>query len=126
MKNDELSNESEQSYNLYCWGFSKYGQTGINLTTYSSIPVKVLLENNEGEDIPFAISAGENISAVVGFDTNFYTFGKNNFGQLGISHSNYTFNPTIVNIKTRIEKIACGADHMLALSNAYIVFFLGI
>ena len=38
-----LNNTKPKEYNIYCWGFSKYGQTGLDNCQYTYEPNKLFI-----------------------------------------------------------------------------------
>ena len=55
-------------------------------------------------------------------------FGKNFFGQLGLNHINYSFNPELLKIeeKKRIIKVSLGGEHTLLLSEQKNLYSFGL
>lgn len=82
--------------NLYAWGQNNYGQLGNSSTTNSSTPIMVTK--------PAAVSnwtdiaAGAYHSIAIGNDGKAYTWGYNNFGQLGNGTSTNSNIPVLVSI----------------------------
>ncbi|MCX8672706.1 InlB B-repeat-containing protein [Bifidobacterium sp. B4079] len=70
--------------NLYTWGSNTYGQLGDGTTNSRSTPV--LVGKPQGAPDGFTwkqTSLGDQHSAAIGSDGNLYTWGYNNYGQLG-------------------------------------------
>ena len=65
--------------NVWTWGTNIYGQLGRNDASYSNVPLKV----NLNEDLVTDISAGDNHVLVLTENGKVYSFGLNNYGQLG-------------------------------------------
>ena len=62
------------------------------------------------------VAAGGAHSAVVGTGGRCYTWGKNNYGQLGHGHVTPVVEPEIVyGLPRKVAWIACGGAHTVAL-----------
>lgn len=80
---------------VYAWGENNYGQLGINSTDDKSTPVKVLkgsdysgttyLGDNSGNKMT-GIALGMQHSGALAADGTVFTWGYNNWGQLGIGN----------------------------------------
>ena len=108
-------------YSLYCWGFSKYFQTGLTKCQYSLepnlIPISLPSEIN-------SIYASENNTAFITIDGSTYIFGKNTFGQIGDGTKTQTNIPKLLSIKC--AKLSLGAEHCIALTNNNILYGWGL
>ena len=75
--------------NAYAWGYNYYGQLGDGTTTQRTTPVIVKTpDRNTYPDLPedftyVQVSAGYRHSLALGSDGNAYTWGNNQYGQLG-------------------------------------------
>lgn len=49
-----------------------------------------------------------------------YTWGHNAYGYLGLGHCKDQFFPLKVAVGAKVEKVACGVDHTVALCRAFI------
>ncbi len=65
------------------------------------------------------IAAGDSHSLLLKSDGTLWSFGGNEFGQLGTTANNATTNPnpTPVQVLTNVASVAAGASHSLALKN---------
>jgi len=66
---------------IYSFGYGMYGRLGHDSSRNESVPR--LVEELEGRNM-ISISAGKEHSLVVEDDGTAYSFGRNNFGQLGV------------------------------------------
>lgn len=99
--------------NVWAWGRNKYGQIGMdeNLNPTSITPEKVGIIN----DI-VAVEAGSEHSIALRRDGTVWTWGNNEYGQLGNGETTNANNtPEIVLGLTGIMEIAAGNNHTLAL-----------
>ena len=78
---EDFSDNSEiKETNIYSWGFSKYGQTGLDNCQYTDEPNKLLIPLIKKVT---SISNGEFNSSFIFEDNKSYIYGLNTFGQLG-------------------------------------------
>ena len=73
--------------NAYAWGYNGYGLLGNNTSRHSSVPVHVhdpASPTDTSKGLKAAqVSGGGSHSLAVGSDGNAYTWGRNQYGQLG-------------------------------------------
>jgi alpha-tubulin suppressor-like RCC1 family protein len=131
--------EINSNISLFSWGFGKYGQTGSLEYHYSAEPTLVKLEDSkEPEKISVnslsqnnlnisQVSLGEFHTAYISNNT-LYMFGKNTYGQLGQGHQDILTKPRPVKFPNKfyVEKVACGGEHTLALTNNNELFSWGL
>uniref|UniRef100_UPI0030DAD8DC RCC1 domain-containing protein n=2 Tax=Bifidobacterium indicum TaxID=1691 RepID=UPI0030DAD8DC len=85
--------------NLYTWGDNNYGQLGRATPTVSPNPMPGPVDKPAGAPAGFTwtqASAGDYFSMAVGSDGNLYTWGDNQYGQLGRTTNTGTTNPNPV------------------------------
>jgi len=99
--------------NLYAWGMNSTGQLGIGTTENDSIPVMVPMP--EGVTGWTAIAAGNGHSLAIGDDGNLYTWGLNDFGELGTGDITEYDSPTKI---TSVMSTAIAPDRS-GLPSAY-------
>ena len=130
--NVEMSSSNEEEHeknknNIYSWGFGKYGELGEKEINYSLEPIKINLILNKREEIS-KIECGEYHSSFITNNSNIYMFGKNIFGQLGLNHTNYIFEPELLKFEEKITiiKISLGGEHTLLLSEQKNLYSFGL
>eukprot|EP01090_Pellita_catalonica_P004978 TRINITY_DN14799_c0_g1_i1.p1 TRINITY_DN14799_c0_g1~~TRINITY_DN14799_c0_g1_i1.p1 ORF type:complete len:194 (+),score=13.50 TRINITY_DN14799_c0_g1_i1:253-834(+) len=108
-------------------GRSSYGQLGVAATKpfLKACTVNIFVENQTKDKI-VQIGCGWNFTAALTQNGDIWTLGRNQFGQLG--HGCFSKNvekAARVQTLDRINSIACGADHILALNNGGYVYSWG-
>ena len=110
--------------NVYTFGSNSFGQLGIGVdkdTLLSThIPQKV--------NIPPCkeVSCGNTFTICFTNDGFLYSFGNNNFGQLGIGSNEKSYNsPQLLSSITDIEFIECGGEHAFCKTLHNIVYCWG-
>jgi len=101
--------------NLYTWGLNNQGQLGIGSFSPADEPIPQEVFVN-GSPINVVAVAGGNSHSLVYGNHSIWTFGENNYGQLGNGTTNNSSTP--VNIPAgggNILAIASGANHCLAV-----------
>ncbi|XP_075277639.1 E3 ISG15--protein ligase HERC5 isoform X2 [Opisthocomus hoazin] len=110
---------------LFAWGQNGHGQLGVGSQT-TLIPQPQLVKRLNG--IPLAqIAAGGAHSAAVSLSGAVYTWGKNDFGQLGLGDTEDRDCPSCVGALEHWKTvfISCGADHTAVLSKEGLVCTFG-
>eukprot|EP00898_Chlorokybus_atmophyticus_P001325 jgi/Chlat1/2193/Chrsp17S02762 len=97
---------------VYSWGWNLAGQLGKKDASGSVLEVKALRDLGV-----FAVSAGRVHSAAITEDGRLYTWGSGANGRLGLGTSLDAPEPTPVEalIDHKLQYLACGSDHTLAL-----------
>ena len=102
---------------IYSWGFSKYGQTGIDNCQYTDEPNKLFIPLIK--DI-ICMSNGEFNSSFIFKDNKSYTYGLNTFCQLGngtkINKSKKLTSVPLMIPQIKFKKLSLGGGHTLGLS----------
>ena len=109
---------------VFAWGNNKTGCVGVS-DRGTCQPQEV--ESLRGKKI-IDISAGMESSAALSSDHEVYTWGADNYGQLGLGQgARYISAPTRIRMlrNVPIVQIACGQYHMLALSASGEVYAWG-
>lgn len=112
-KNFSMALESDGS--VWAWGDNQYGQIGAGhiSITYSLIPNKVV---NLSEIV--SIQAGEYHSVALDVNGSVWTWGQNNYGQLGTgTFSQSVYSPRKVEDLSNINTITTSNKHTFALSS---------
>ncbi|NXF72756.1 HERC5 ligase, partial [Sclerurus mexicanus] len=110
---------------LFTWGQNAHGQLGVGSQT-TFIPEAQLVKRLKG--IPLAqITAGGAHSTAVSLSGAVYSWGKNDFGQLGLGDTEDRDCPSYVASLEHWKTvfIACGADHTAVLSKEGLVCTFG-
>ena len=133
---NENENEEEIPANLiYTWGFSKYGQTGIENANYILSPTiinfsQIINSEQFSPNIELEPYAGESHSAILIKEqdqTFLYMFGKNIFGQLGFGENSYIFEPLLLpDFPEKIKKISLGGEHTIILTSKNNIYVSGL
>jgi alpha-tubulin suppressor-like RCC1 family protein len=109
---------------VYTCGSNNYGQLGIG-QKIDKCPSPTLLESLK--DV-IDVACGWNFSVALTKDGRLFTWGRNNYGQLGISSFEDQFTPQLVPSiihSHRVISITCGSEHTLALTDASTVLTWG-
>ncbi|XP_048799412.1 probable E3 ubiquitin-protein ligase HERC4 [Lagopus muta] len=110
---------------LFAWGLNTHGQLGVG-SQDPLITKPQLVKGLQG--IPIAqIAAGGAHSVVVSLSGAVYSWGKNDFGQLGLGHTEDRDCPSYVEALEHWKAvfISCGADHTAVLSKDGLVYTFG-
>ena len=108
--------------NVYAWGDNTYGELGNNTTTSSKVPVAVNTSGVLAGATVVAITAGGGHSMALTADGKAFTWGRNNYGQLG--NNSVTNSKVPVAVITsgvlaskKIVGLAAGNSHSLAVAS---------
>ena len=91
---------------LWTWGYNSSGQLGNNTastTVYYSSPIQVGSLTNWKQ-----VAAGHDHTAAITTNGTLWTWGRNNYGQLGNNTINYFSSPIQVGTLTNWKQVACG------------------
>jgi len=123
--NHTLALKSDGS--VWAFGMNSYGQLGDGTNDNSNTPVQVVGPDSIGYLTgAVRLDAGSFFSAVLKNDGSVWTFGDNEYGQLGNGLTGTTYNsdtpvqvvgPGSVGTLTDVFSIACGGRHMLAIKS---------
>ncbi|XP_078514391.1 X-linked retinitis pigmentosa GTPase regulator isoform X2 [Lissotriton helveticus] len=114
MSAEESEDEIPDSGAVFTFGKSKFAE---------NIPSKFWLKN----DKPVHIVCGDEHTAVVTGNGKLYTFGSNNWGQLGLKSGNTITKPTCVKAlkSEKVKLAACGRNHTLVYTDGGSVYAAG-
>ncbi|MGL4731890.1 MAG: leucine-rich repeat domain-containing protein [Clostridium sp.] len=125
-----FSSAIDSEGNLYTWGNNNYGQLGNGTdgtTTNKRAPIKVNGHGAIGIDTKIvAASAGVNNILAIDSEGNLYSWGGNEYGQLGIGTSGTTANKTVpvkingkgaIGIDTKIVSVSIGRVYSSAIDS---------
>jgi alpha-tubulin suppressor-like RCC1 family protein len=105
---------------LWNWGRNNNGQLGVNNTTDRSTPVTTLLGGNNWK----SISGGGLHTISIKTDGTLWSWGRNNFGQLGVNDTTNRSTPVTTLLGgTNWKSIAGGGYHTIALTAGQAVDF---
>ncbi|XP_069509645.1 probable E3 ubiquitin-protein ligase HERC4 [Ambystoma mexicanum] len=110
---------------VYSWGQNKYGQLGLGAEPKKLSSPQLV---NSLAGIPFAqLAAGGGHSFALTLSGAVFGWGRNKFGQLGLSDENDRNMPALLKSlrSQKIVHISCGEDHTAALTKEGGVFTFG-
>ena len=117
---------------VYSWGDNEYGQLGLGDTTDRTSPKKVTQNVNDGSKVVFAdVKSSNGFSIGLSTQGDLYTWGENNFGQLGLGTSGtgtYMSLPqkvTVSGVKFTDISAGAGGFHSLALTDSGEIYSWG-
>ena len=126
MNSKEKENSKSNNYHIYNWGFSKYGQTGLDNCQFTDEPNKLFIPLTKEV---ISLSCGEFNSSLIFKDNKTYLYGLNTFGQLGNGSNRFkskklSIIPLLSPIK--FKQISLGGGHVLGISNEGKLFSWGL
>jgi alpha-tubulin suppressor-like RCC1 family protein len=98
---------------VYTWGYGKDGQLGHNDFDSQKYPKKLEFFAKNHIKVK-QIKSGQYYIVVLTEDGKMYSWGKNNFGQLGLGQITHEFKintPLQINIGAKVKEIYCGEDN---------------
>lgn len=100
--------------NLYTWGLNTNGQLGDGTTNQSTTPIKITVA---GVTSWKAVAAGDAMSFAIGGNDSLYSWGYNNFGQLGDSSTTQRTSPVTVHLPSGVlaKAVSAAANSAMAL-----------
>ena len=110
---------------VWAAGYSGYGELGVGNTANSNVFVQVKNEDGTGflNNIK-SVSANENTVYAVTNDGDVYTWGRNNYGQMGFGNTSDTYLPKKTSL-TNIKQISAGYFCAEAVTNDGYVYGAG-
>ena len=101
--------------NLWLWGANAYGQVGDNTSDDKKVPVAVFSGGDDWQDID---AGSEHFAAVKG-DGTLWSWGQNNFGQLGTNSNTSESSPVqTVALGNNWISVSCGRGHTGAIKSS--------
>jgi alpha-tubulin suppressor-like RCC1 family protein len=109
---------------VYAWGSNTSGVIGIGSEKdHQLLPIKVNGFNNEKV---IQISCGYWHSLALTESCHVFSWGNNDFGQLGFEYYERLYRPTQIQLPhISISKISCGSFHSILLSNDGVIYIFG-
>jgi len=83
---------------VYAWGYNGFGQFGNGTTTNSLVPVAVTDTGVLAGKTVTGVAAGNGYSLALTLDGRVYSWGRNNYGQLGNGNGNITQSSTPIEV----------------------------
>jgi alpha-tubulin suppressor-like RCC1 family protein len=113
-----------KSGKVYAWGYNKFGQIGIGSSDESILrPTEVQGFDKKGV---IMISCGYWHSMALTESGRVFSWGDNDFGQLGLGNREDLKTPKLIELnEVFIEKISCGKNHSLMLSENGVIYAFG-
>ncbi|KAH0548928.1 RCC1-like G exchanging factor-like protein [Cotesia glomerata] len=108
---------------VYTWGYGilGFGPRVTKVQMPTMIPNTLFGRNPYQPDIKVEkIYCGINYMCAVTNQDELFTWGRNAYGYLGLGHCKDQFFPLKVAVGAKVEKVACGVDHTVALCRAFI------
>ena len=97
---------------LWTWGYNNYGQLGDNTTINKSSPITTIAGGTNWKQI----ACGDGHTAAIKTDGTLWTWGYNNYGQLGTNNtSNYSSPVTTIVGGTNWKQVTGGFGHTAAI-----------
>lgn len=106
---------------ILAWGNNDFGQLGTEDGQNKLIPTSITEEPDESDDVKIVkISAGSNHTIVIDEEATVYTWGSNEFGQLGNGNTAESSNPLVITSqfgKNKILDISAGNSDSIAIDS---------
>jgi len=113
---------------IYSWGFGKDGALGHSNFDSCPIPAKIDFFTKNNIKIE-KIATGMNFCLALSADKKLYSWGKNEYGQLGLGNKTQQYKistPQLVPMHNlKVEKIFAGEDHCALISTDNEAFIWG-
>ncbi|XP_071491070.1 LOW QUALITY PROTEIN: probable E3 ubiquitin-protein ligase HERC4 [Diadema antillarum] len=111
---------------VFTWGDNTYGQLGIGSSGSSLVDRPTELTSLKGVPI-VRIACGGSHSFALTVSGSVFSWGKNDFGQLGLGNREHKYFPTLLrNLRSQLVRyVACGQDHTALLTLDGGVFLFG-
>jgi alpha-tubulin suppressor-like RCC1 family protein len=117
-----------QSGQVFSWSYNTIGFIGSQSDVNESTPIQ--MQGFDGENV-IAIACGSDHSLALTENRQVFSWGSNQFGQLGIENMSESNRPILVKVDSNnnqskpIMKIACGSHHSLLLSRSGDIYSFG-
>jgi alpha-tubulin suppressor-like RCC1 family protein len=99
---------------LWLWGSNSFGQLGTNTTSFISVvsPVQV-----GALSVWTLVSSGNEFTSAIQRNGTLWAWGRNNFGQLGLSDTANRSSPVQVGVLNSWTQLSCGYRSMSAVQS---------
>ena len=98
---------------LWAWGLNTFSQVGVPTLPYTLTPkISTFLPNNVN-----SIGTGQNYSVVIQSNGTLWSWGRNQFGQLGLTILTTRSSPIQIGTESYWTQVACGYIHTLAIQS---------
>ncbi|MGI8411580.1 MAG: RCC1 domain-containing protein [Solirubrobacteraceae bacterium] len=105
---------------IYAWGYDDHGQLGINSVANTSTPARVAMYDIPAGETIIQVAAGDNYSLALSASGQLYSWGENDYGQLGDGDTTDESVPEAAALPAgaKLASLAGGssASHRLALT----------
>ena len=103
---------------VYGWGYNGYGQLGTGDTTNKTIPTEIKITGDLFTQWK-QISVGSYHTVAIDYDGNIYTWGRNNYGQLGDGTTINKSVPTLITLPNgnKAKSVSCGLYHTVVIDS---------
>jgi alpha-tubulin suppressor-like RCC1 family protein len=109
--NDTITTKYPDQGFVFSWGSGESGRLGQNNAEDILIPTLIKCLSDKNSQL---VSCGE-LHSVVVCDNHAYSFGSNEYGQLGTGDKIMRMEPYLVELESNIKKIGCGSMHSMAV-----------
>lgn len=106
---------------LFLWGNGDYGQLGRSISDPSSTPLFVTTNSNYWRKI----SCGNDYNMALSYNNTLWSWGLNNYGQLGSGNTTNRFTPTQIGSATDWRQVSAGEFHTAAIRGSGILLACG-
>jgi len=103
---------------LYSWGYNTIGELGLGYTSPGTSPVATVSHVSAGSRKYKALAGGREHSLAIAANGDLYSWGYNQFGQLGLGVTGGTYNVPqhVSNSARKYITISAGSRHNLAIA----------
>lgn len=111
---------------VYAFGKNDYGQLGLGHARNVKVPHLVKISISENDEKIVDVSCGYYHTVVITEKGKLITWGRNDYGQLGIGSKDHKNTPQYVPLplSSKIKKTSCGCYHsLILLSNGRVMVF---
>lgn len=111
---------------VFAWGDNEFGQCGSTYTQREIYAPKSINQETLRTNNIIQIDCGADHSAIIDLNGFLYTFGRNDYGQLGTGSYINECIPLHIGRVLDVAQVQCGVDHTLVLNRRSEVFSMGL